>query len=103
MTEAEVRAVEQANPGPNVSDKQYRLGRRRPLFLLHVLRGTAGEDKAPFRPAPAAPLTALGLSFPEFDDSGIAGRVEYKVTMRFWKDLFDVEASDEVTGADDAD
>jgi hypothetical protein len=43
------------------------------------------------------------LSFPAFDDSGIAGRVEYKVTMRFWKELFDVEASDEIAGVDDAD
>jgi hypothetical protein len=103
MSKPEVQAIEEANPGPNVSDKQYRLGRRRPLLLLHVLRGTTGEEKTPFRPAPAAPLTALGLSFPAFDDSGIAGRVEYKVTMRFWKELFDVEASDEIAGVDDAD
>jgi hypothetical protein len=103
MSKAEVQAVEVENPGPNVSDKHYRLARRRPLLLLHVLRGMTGEEKTPFRPAPATPLVALGLSFPEFDDSGIAGRVEYKVTMRFWKDLFDVEASDEVAEVDDAD
>ena len=103
MSKAEVEAVEQAFPGVNTPDKQYRLKRQRPLLLLHVLRGTTGEEKAPFRPAPAPPLTALGLSFPEFDDSGIAGRVQYRVTMKFWKELFDVEASDEVAGADDAD
>ena len=104
LSRAEVAAVEATHPGTNVADKQYRLRRKRPLLLLHVIRGTTGEEKAPFRPAPAKPLTALGLSFPEFDDSGIAGRVEYKVTMKFWKDLFDVEASDEEpAGVADAD
>jgi hypothetical protein len=103
MSRADVEKVEAAFPGMNVSDRQYRLKRKRPLLLLHLLRGTTGEEKIPFRPAPATPLAALGLSFPEFDDSGIAGRVQYRVTMKFWRDLFEVEASDELPGANDAD
>jgi hypothetical protein len=96
MSKAEVAEVEEAYPGVNVSDKHYRLKRTRPLLLLHLLRGMTGEEKTRFRPAPATPLAALGLSFPEFDDRGIAGRVKYRVTMKFWRDLFEVEASDEL-------
>jgi len=62
--------------------------RGRPLLLLHVLRGTIGEEDSWYRPAPASPLVALGLSFPPFDDSGIAGRVEYKVNTVEWRQLF---------------
>lgn len=103
MSRAEVDAVEATFKGKNIPDREYRLKRRRPLLLLHVLRGITGKEKTPFRPAPAPPLVALGLSFPEFDDSGIAGRVKYRVTMKFWRELFEIEASDEPTGVDDAD
>ena len=91
------------HPGENVSDRYYRMARTRPLLLLHVLRGTIGEEKSPYRPAPASQLVALGLSFPPFDDSGIAGRVEYKVTTVLWKQLFTAEETDEVFLSDDID
>jgi hypothetical protein len=64
------------------------------------LRGTTGEDKVPFRPPPAKPLVALGLSFPPFDDSGIAGKVVYQVNMVEWRQLFAAEASDEPPSED---
>jgi hypothetical protein len=91
------------HPGENVSDRHYRLARTRPLLLLHVMRGTVGDEKSPFRSAPASPLIALGLSFPVFDDSGIAGRVEYKVNTVEWKQLFTSEETDEDLVDDDLD
>jgi hypothetical protein len=102
----DIEVVERVNAehaGQNVSDRDYRLVRTRPLLLLHVLRGTIGDEKSPHRPAPASPLVALGLSFPPFDDTGIAGRVEYKVNTVEWRQLFAAEETDEDLVDDDAD
>jgi Z1 domain len=98
-----IERVVAEHPGENVSDRDYRLARTRPLLLLHVLRGTVGDKKSVYRPAPATPLIAIGLSFPAFDDSRIAGRVEYKVNTVEWKQLFTAEETDEDLGDDDLD
>ena len=44
---------------------------------------------------PEGILIALGLSFPKFDDSGIAGRVRYRVNLVEWRSMFESEADDE--------
>ena len=98
-----VERVLAEHSGENVSDRHYRMVRARPLLLLHVLRGTIGEEDSWYRPAPASPLVALGLSFPPFDDSGIAGRVEYKVNTVEWRQLFSAEETDEDLSSDDSD
>lgn len=103
LSRAQVEQVNADHLGKNVSDRWYRLARTRPLLLLHVLRGTTGQGdgKEDYRPAPQGPLAALGLSFPLFDDSGIAGKVEYKVNTVEWKQLFAAEESDEPFSEDD--
>ena len=103
MSRAEVENVNAEHPGKNVSDRWYRLVRTRPLLMLHLLRGTnaQGDERVAYRPAPETPLAALGLSFPLFDDRGIAGRVEYKVNTVEWRQLFAVEESDERFAEDD--
>jgi hypothetical protein len=103
LTREEVEAINSQHPGKNVSDKWYRDARTRPLLLIHVLRGTVGEAKAPFRPPSAKPIIALGLSFPRFDDSGIAGKVTYQVNMVEWRQMFVSEESDEAPEDDDRD
>jgi hypothetical protein len=103
LTREQVEAINSAHPGKNISDKWYRDARTRPLLLIHVLRGTTGEERTPFRPYPAKPLTALGLSFPRFDDSGIAGKVAYQVNMVEWRQMFAAEESDELPEEDERD
>ena len=101
LSKAAVDAINEMHPGKNISDRWYRLERKRPLLLMHVLRGTTGPEKAPYRPAPEKPLVALGLSFPLFDDRGIAGKVKYQVNMVEWRQLFATEESDEQLPEDD--
>ncbi len=80
------------NPGKNIPDRKYREIRQRPLLLIHVVN--AYLDKEPYDSG-GYPLIALGLSFPKFDDSGIAGRVRYRVNLTEWRSRFESEADDE--------
>ncbi len=80
------------NPGKSVPDKMYRSIRYRPLLLIHVVN--AYLDGEPYDSG-GDPLIALGLSFPKFDDSGIAGRVRYRVNLVEWRSMFESEADDE--------
>ena len=103
LSRTEVERINADHPGENVSDRLYRKVRTKPLLLLHVLRGTIGqgETKEPYRPAPLSPMTALGLSFPPFDDSGIAGKVEFKANTVEWRQqLFSFEESDDLMAED---
>jgi hypothetical protein len=105
LTLEDVATIVAAHLGKNVPDRLYRLARKRPLLILHVLRGTVtvGDKEEWYRPEGSKPLTALGLSFPLFDDSGIAGKVAYKVNPVYWRDLFAAEESDELLSGDDDD
>ncbi len=91
----------------NVSDVEFRRVRKKPLLLIYAVRGylrTDADDKArePYYPD-GPPLVALGLSFPEFDDSAIAGKVEFMVNMVLWQSLVGSEVDDDIPSDDDID
>jgi hypothetical protein len=99
--------IRAASNGKNISDQEFRDVRTKPLLLLHVLRGYTTKigkkvDKAWLDPD-GPPLVALGLSFPRFDDSDIAGWVEYKVNIVQWRSMFEREADDDIVVEDDVD
>jgi hypothetical protein len=78
-------------PGKNVPDEQYREQRNHPLLIVHLVEPTAipaGAKK------PSDILVALGLSFPDFDDSDIAKRVKYVVNLVEWNAMVEDEADD---------
>jgi hypothetical protein len=90
---AEVSRIEEAfkrlNPGKSISDKTYRLERSRPLLMTHVL--------SPNEPvAGAEDIVALGLSFPQFDDSDVAKRVIYRVNLVEWRSMLEQEVDDDL-------
>lgn len=74
----------------SVPDRAYREKRERPLLLLHVLRATSQYKNFPDE------LVALGLSFPEFNDSDVARRVKYRVNLVAWRALAESEVDDEL-------
>lgn len=90
------------NAGKNVSDAHYRVGRERPLLLLHFLQGMIikrnsereVQSEEPFV-VDAGPLFAIGLSFPEFKDSTENRRVRYRVNLVEWRNMFASEPSDD--------
>ena len=91
----------------NLSDRAFRAVRSKPLLLLYLLRGFVrrlgdSQGEAAFDSG-GQPLVAIGLSFPEFDDSGIAGRVEYKVNNVEWRAMFEAEEDDDLLGDDELD
>jgi hypothetical protein len=89
------KAYKEANKGKSVPDRVYRQRRERPLLLLHVLKATHPQKTFPEE------LVALGLSFPEFDDSDIARRVIYRVNLVAWRGLAETEVDDELEVEDD--
>jgi hypothetical protein len=48
------------------------------------------------------PLVAVGLSFPQFDDTDIARRVRYRINLVEWKNMFQEEVDDDLESIDDA-
>lgn len=85
--------------GRAVTDKDYTMARARPLLLLYFIRGYEQKDKdsakVPFE-STRPPLTSIGLSFPQFDDSLVASRVEYRVNAVEWRAMFENEAEEEL-------
>lgn len=100
LTRQQFNQIQSAFPaGKNIPDSEFREVRRKPLLLLHILRGYTrpGDTTSKTLLDPdGPPLVAIGLSFPRFDDSDIAGWVEYKVNMIQWKSMFEREADDDV-------
>jgi hypothetical protein len=90
----------QANPGKSVPDSAFRKRRMTPLLLVHVIEATTEGDK----PLPDH-LVALGLSFPDFDDSDVARRVTYRVNLVEWNALIESEIDEQLVedGDEDAD
>lgn len=76
----------------NVPDSVYRRERKRPLLLIHCI--SAYHENVRLQTG-GDPHIALGLSFPNFDDSGIASRVTYRVNVVEWQNLFENETDDE--------
>lgn len=77
----------------NVPDSVYRRVRERPLLLIHCI--AAYTDDVKLETTRGDPHIALGLSFPKFNDSGMARRVTYRVNVVEWQNLFENEADDE--------
>ena len=106
LDDTEIRQVrDETESSPTRAD--YRAARRRPLLLLHFIRGferLPGEKTAtePFEPG-LPPLVALGLIFPAFDDSDVRERVEYKVNLVEWRGMFSKEMDDDEMDGDDFD
>jgi hypothetical protein len=78
-------------PGKNVPDERYREHRNHPLLIVHLVEPTAIPADAK---KPGDILAALGLSFPDFDDSDIAKRVKYVVNLVEWNAMVEDEADD---------
>jgi hypothetical protein len=106
LSREQFERIQAASNGKNISDQEFRDVRSKPLLLLHVLRGyTAkiGKAEKAWLDPDGPLLVALGLSFPRFDDSDIAGWVEYKVNIVQWRSMFEREADDDVVVDDDVD
>jgi hypothetical protein len=86
------------NGKKSISDKEYRLGRKRPLLLLHLITPYIKKSRLETY---GKPLVALGLSFPKFDDSQVAKRVRYKINLVYFRNMFAMEADDEPEVEDD--
>ena len=87
----------------NVSDRDYREYRQRPLLLIHVLtpytRDSAGQETT--FDTGGDELVALGLSMPKFDDSDVAKRVKYRVNLVEWRAMLEESLDDDLPEDDD--
>ncbi|HVO60834.1 MAG TPA: Z1 domain-containing protein [Terriglobales bacterium] len=87
----------------NVSDRDYREYRQRPLLLIHVLtpytRDSAGQET--IFDTGGDELVALGLSMPKFDDSDVAKRVKYRVNLVEWRAMLEESLDDDLPEDDD--
>jgi hypothetical protein len=108
LTSEEVREIAKQYGGAtsNIPDREYRKYRRRPLLLIHPIaphrqssNGRLGEPLD----LGLGQLFALGLSFPNFDDSGIAKRLLYRVNLVKWRELVDDALGDETEDDDTED
>lgn len=98
-------AIRAAHEGKNIPDSAFRAVRRKPLLLLHLIRGferKGKNDRIAFQPD-GPPLVALGLSFPSFDDSDARQRVVYKINLVKWRELFEQEEDDDMPDEDELD
>lgn len=90
----------------SISDKEYRSGRKRPLLLLHLtspyIKETIPNVKETSLDTYGKPLVALGLSFPKFNDSQVAKRVQYKINLVDFRNMFAMELDDEPEVDDDS-
>jgi hypothetical protein len=87
-----------------VTDADYRSIRPKPLILLYIIRGYTrsvekGGPDIPYR-AERPPLVSVGLSFPRFDDSSVASRVEYRVNTIEMQSMMPDETDDDVLDDD---
>jgi hypothetical protein len=107
LTVEEYQNALESKDEKNISDADFRRVRSKPLLLIHLLKGyiRQGQDRSNdedyLRDGPR--LVAIGLSFPLFDDSEIAGRVEYVVNAVEWRSMMEAEADDDIAADDDDD
>ncbi|TRZ47919.1 hypothetical protein D4S03_10740 [bacterium] len=101
LPEELIREIEEKyrNEKKSVPDKAYREKRLRPLMLVHLVKPFV-EDGREYDTG-GLPLVAVGLSFPEFDDTDIARRVRYRINMVEWSTMFQAEADDDLENIDD--
>jgi hypothetical protein len=80
--------------GKNVSDRDFRERRDRPLLLVHVL-APHNKDGSAFDTG-GEELIALGLSLPRFDDSDVARKVTYRVNLVEWRAMLEEAVDDDL-------
>jgi len=83
-----------------VQDSEYRARRTRPLLLIYAVapyktkvKGGEFQDRLDVG---VNHLYALALSFPNFDDSGIAKKVKYRVNLVEFRNLVESDLGDEI-------
>jgi hypothetical protein len=103
MPVEQVRKIEAAysieEPAKSIPDSRYRKERKRPLLLIHLITPFEKDVRMNTN---GQPLVALGLSFPKFDDSGVAKRVRYKINLVDYRNMFSLETDDEPEIEDDS-
>jgi hypothetical protein len=82
-----------------VPDSEYRPYRTRPLLLIYAVNAYRPRVKKGVQGEPldlgVGQLYALGLSFPEFDDTGISEKVKYRVNLVEWRSIVEAALDDE--------
>lgn len=84
--------------GRQIPDREYRLVRKEPLLLLYAINGRE-RNETPILPDHGV-LISIGLSFPEFDDSGINERVVYRANAVEMRAFLETEADEPEPGDD---
>ena len=91
----------------SVPDHIYREVRERPLLLIHGIVPYVKDEGSDATPVPLdvgpAPLFALGLSFPKFEEQDARKSVSYRVNTVEWENWFDAEIGDDTDADDEAD
>lgn len=100
VPEEYIRVIEEEYRRNNksVPDKAYRQRRPKPLLLLHLVTPVY-EDK--YYDTGGIPLVAIGLSFPSFDDTSVTRRVQYRINMVEWRNMFNAEIDDDQDTVED--
>jgi hypothetical protein len=83
------------NNTKNIPDLAYRIQRKRPLLMLHILDIFTKDEKATkqLQELKRANLVTYGISFPF---SKVATRpVQYEVNTTYWNDVYNLEEEDE--------
>lgn len=100
--EAEKLEQEFRKEHKNIADKHYRTIRKRPLLLIHVVHPYRNDEPILSELSPSGmPLIAVGLSFPDFNDSALSKKVTYRVNLVEWRNEFESEVDDDQEAIDD--
>ena len=98
MTKIRDEYKSRGNSG-TVPDSEYKPFRTKPLLLIYAVNAYRQRVKKGVRGVPLDlgidQLYALGLSFPEFDDTGISKKVKYRVNLVEWRNIVETALDDE--------
>lgn len=99
FTEEEVQEIKaqygKENLGRTIPGHVYRQYRKCPLLLINFIKPLADVPEMN-----DTVLPAIGLSFPEFEDSAIAKKVTYKINVVEYRNLYGEEPDDDVEAND---
>lgn len=95
----EIAKVQAEAKGKKVSDAAYRIERKRPLLMLHVLElhRQAPEEDIKL----ASKVCAWGISFPGAKGKGRGAEVEYLVNPVWWKEQYQEQIDEEEESGSD--
>lgn len=101
-----VRRLQEKHAGKTVPGDEYRQIREHPVLVINVIwpyerpKGSRDKNERIYLPDDLAPLVALSLSFPAFDDRGVKVRMEYLVNDIYWQSILQ-ELGDDFEAGDD--